>query len=144
VTVVFTEELYWVACTLAGDARRGYQPRGVNLLTAEHVFPRLRKAVYFVVDRSGNIAYVGKVCRPGDIAAVESRIAEHVEDVTKASTWSRLYVIPLKVDTPNDVVEYVEGLVGERLEPNQNKRLPKTMRRALVAQPFVGGTAGAK
>jgi hypothetical protein len=138
--VKFTADLYWVTCTLAGKARRGYLPHGVNLLTAEPKFPQVRKAVYIVVDRTGYVAYVGKVCRPIDITAVESRLVEHVEEVAKARTWAKLYAIPLKADTPDVVVEYIEGLVGERLEPYQNKRLPNVARLAATVEALVADT----
>jgi hypothetical protein len=131
--VKFSDDLYWVSCTLAGGARRGYEPRGVNLRTAEPKFPQVTKAVYFVVDGAGYVAYVGKVCRAGDVRAIESRLKEHVGEAVKASTWARLYVVPLQSSTANVVVEYVEGLVGERLEPYQNKRLPNCARLAPVA-----------
>jgi hypothetical protein len=136
----FTSDLYWVVCTLAGDARRGYLPHWVNLLAAEPRFPHVRKAAYFVIDRSGNVAYVGKVCRPSDITAVGSRLVEHVQDVAKAMTWAKLFVIPLKVDTPNVVVESIEEVVGERLEPYQNRRLPRRARLASAIEALLGGT----
>jgi hypothetical protein len=139
--VKFTDDLYWVVCTLAGDARRGYLPHGVNLLVAEPSFPRVRKAVYFVIDRSGNVAYVGKVCRPADVTAVETRLIEHVMEAEKAMTWTKLYAIPLKADTPKVVVEYIEGLVGERLEPYGSKRLPNAARLAATAEALVAEAA---
>src|SRR5262245_3155304 len=99
--IKFTADLYWVACTLAGDARLGYVPDGINLLAAEPKFPRVRKAIYVVVDRAGYVAYVGKVCRSFDVAAVESRLFEHIQEIAKAGTWSKLFVIPLRNDTPS-------------------------------------------
>jgi hypothetical protein len=136
-----TPDLYWVACTLAGDWRRGYLPHGVNLLSAEPRLPHLRKAVYVVTDRAGRVAYVGKVCRPEDIAAVESRLREHVEQLEKAMTWAMLYVVPLKSETPDVVVEYIEGLIGERLKPYQNKRLPNVVRLASIVEEPLADSA---
>jgi hypothetical protein len=117
-------DLYWVACSLAGGWRRGYLPDGVNLLCAEPVFPRVRKGVYIASDRAGKVTYVGKVTR-GDVSAVRSRLLEHVRDRRKAHRWATLHVVPLRDDTPAEVVEELEGLIGRRLMPTMNERLPR-------------------
>jgi hypothetical protein len=86
-----TRDLYWTACTIAGNWRRGYLPHGVNLRSAVPKFPLVRKAVYIVCDPAGGVAYVGKVARVGDSLAVASRVNEHVVDPAKADGWARLY-----------------------------------------------------
>jgi hypothetical protein len=124
--VRMTPQTFWAACVLAGDWRKGYLPDPINLLAEPH-YPRVRKAVYVAVDRDGHVAYVGRVCRPGDLAAVGSRIREHVRTVAKEAVWAQLYVIPLANDTPPEAVALVEGLVGRRLQPYQSRRLPNVV-----------------
>jgi hypothetical protein len=123
-----TRDLYWATCTLAGPWRRGYLERGVNLLSAVPRFPTVRTAVYVACDASGTVAYVGKVARRNDWIAVASRVGEHVTDPAKAEAWAKLYVVPLSHETPAVVVDYLEALTIEFLEPYQNRRRPSTHR----------------
>src|SRR5438874_717072 len=67
---------------LAGEWRCGYLPEPVNLLSASPCFPRVEKAVYVACDRSGEVAYVGKVARSGG-RALASRLREHVRNREK-------------------------------------------------------------
>jgi hypothetical protein len=121
-------DLYWVACTLAGEWRRGYLPEPVNLLSAGPSFPHVNKAVYVACDRSGNVVYVGKVSRRGR-AAVAARVSEHVRSPDKAGIWAHLYVVPLRTDTPPEIVLELEGTIGRRLTPSGSRRLPRAANR---------------
>jgi hypothetical protein len=136
-----TRDLYWTACTVAGPWRRGHRPRGVNLRSAAPKFPLVRKAVYVVCDSTGTVAYVGKVTRASDSLAVAARVREHVIEPTKATTWSHLYVVPLRVDTPGVVVDYVEASLIELLEPYQNRLHPSATRLASLAQAYMSSAA---
>jgi hypothetical protein len=120
------KDLYWVACSLAGEWRRGYLPDGVNLLSAAPPFPRVRRGVYIACDRTGRIVYVGKVTR-ADARAVRARVFEHVRDDKKAYLWATIHVVPLRDDTPTEVVAHLEGVIGRRLMPATNRRLPRPL-----------------
>ncbi len=118
------EDLYWVACVIAGEWRSGYLPHGINLLAVERKFPLVSKAVYIACDRDGRPIYVGKVTRSSG-TAVRDRTGEHVQDAAKAQLWVRLYIVPLRRDTPDDVVLHLEGEIGRRLLAPKTHRLPR-------------------
>src|SRR5690349_4012234 len=111
-----SDDLYWVVCALAGEWRRGFLPEPVNLHSASPWFPPVDKAIYIACDRRGEIAYVGKVARGGGVA-IAARVREHVRNPAKASTWAHLYVVPLRRDTPANIVLQLEGEIGRRLRP---------------------------
>lgn len=79
--------------------------------------------MYVAVDCVGIIRYVGSVCRTRP-AAVRERTAEHVREWWKERHWTHLYVVPLAAETPSATVKMIEGRIGRRLKPADNRRLP--------------------
>lgn len=119
-----TDALYLVAARIAGDHLAGYVPVPYRLAgPAPHTLPLRAKAVYIAVDATGVVRYVGSVCRPRR-AAVRERTTEHVREWFKRRNWATVYVVPLHPTTPSSIVKDVEGRIGRRLEPTDNRRLP--------------------
>ena len=54
----------------------------------------------------------------------EDASEEHVRHWFKERNWSKIYVVPLDPETPTAVVKAVEGRIGRRLKPVDNRRLP--------------------
>jgi hypothetical protein len=119
-----TRELYDVAVAIASDWRGGYLPKPYRLTgQPPHVLPKRSKAVYIAVDGAGVIRYVGSVSRTRS-TAVRERTSEHVRHWFKERNWSTMYVVPLDPETPSAVVKALEGRIGRRLKPTDNRRLP--------------------
>lgn len=85
---------------------------------------RCSVAIYIVCDVGQRCCYVGSVARRKH-GGLESRIAEHLADHTKRSTWHTVWVLPLREDTPIVEVRRLEGVVGAHLGPRASRRLPK-------------------
>ena len=121
-----TTALYRAACSLAGEHRSGFFPVPYRIAGAvPHRLPRTKRAVYIAVDDAGTVRYVGSVCRGGVRSAVTARLAEHVRDWWKERHWTHLYVVPLADTTPSATVKRIEGRIGRRLCPADNRRLPR-------------------
>ena len=119
-----TPELYAVAAALAGESRAGYLPRPYRVAGgAPHVVPVRAKAVYIAVDGAGVIRYVGSVSRSRP-TAIRERLAEHLRQWFKQRNWSEVYVVPLFPNTAPNLVKGIEGRIGRRLKPTDNRRLP--------------------
>ncbi len=80
-------------------------------------------AVYIVEDASGNCRYVGSVCR--GVGGLAARIAEHLTDPIKCELWHRVWVLPLRPETPEVEVRRIEGVVGAHLPRLGSQRLPR-------------------
>lgn len=87
--------------------------------------PSYPVAVYVAVGLSGEVLYVGSVCRPDDPAGVASRMEEHLRKLDRLQTWAQLYVVPLRADTPLTTVRRIEGRIGAHLAPVMNRALPR-------------------
>src|SRR5438128_12601820 len=81
--------------------------------------------VYIVCDALERVRYVGSVRRPQRVAGVAARLREHLRDSLKHLTWHTVWVVPLRDETPVDVVRRLEGAVGTDLQPLGSQRLPK-------------------
>jgi hypothetical protein len=122
---VMSRELYAVASTLAAGARAGFLPDPFRVAgPAPHELPFGGKGVYIAVDVRGVVRYVGSVSRPRR-NGVRERVVEHVRAWFKERHWTHIYVVPLSDETPATVVKMIEGRIGRRLRPLDNKRLPR-------------------
>jgi hypothetical protein len=74
-------------------------------------------AIYIVETRFGEVLYVGKTGRGEGRDAVAERIREHMRETNKGAMWHQVYVIPLRAETPNRVIEIIEGVVASDLHP---------------------------
>ena len=89
-------------------------------------FPlNLEAAIYIAYGRDRHCRYVGSVARI-DTGGLSSRIADHLRDSQKRETWTDLWVLPLKPDTPLVSIRKLEGVIGAHLRPIDNIRLPRT------------------
>jgi hypothetical protein len=80
--------------------------------------------VYVVQDALERVRYVGSVSRPGQARGVANRLREHLREPLKKMTWHCVWVLPLRDDTPREVVRRIEGAVGVDLAPISGRRLP--------------------
>lgn len=119
-----TNALYRVAAGIAGEHRAGYLPGPYRLAgPVPHNLPLRSKAIYIAVDSAGVVRYVGSVCRSRR-TAIRERTMEHVREWFKRHNWTVVYVVPLDPSTPSNVVKQIEGRIGRRLTPSDNRRLP--------------------
>lgn len=90
------------------------------------VLPRgIGAAIYIIENRQGEALYVGKTSRGDGRDAVVERLTEHMHQTDKAALWHRAYIIPLRSDTPGDVVEAIEGIIASDLGPSWSQTHPK-------------------
>lgn len=87
--------------------------------------PDCAVAVYVAVGVDGRVLYVGSVVRRADPKAVANRLAEHLRQPQRLAAWNSLYLIPLREDTPLEVVRRIEGRIGAHLAPGMSKALPR-------------------
>jgi hypothetical protein len=122
--VTVDDKVYWTAWGMAGDAKCGYLPSPVDLLSPVCRLPAIRNAVYLAATQERELLYVGSVARAHP-TALRDRVAEHVRENWKAWSWAWLWVVPLKPDIAALRVREVEGRIGRRFGPPQNRRLPR-------------------
>lgn len=83
-----------------------------------------RKAIYIVVNSRGECCYVGQT-RPRSrwSGAAAARLRQHLADPSKRAEWASYWVIPLRDDTPNDVLNQLERRICLRLQiPLRHRR----------------------
>jgi hypothetical protein len=80
--------------------------------------------VYIACDDFDRVVYVGSVHRPGNVAGISERIAEHLRDARKALCWARLWILVVDERQTVEWVRTYEAIVGEELQPTWNERLP--------------------
>ena len=115
-----TPTTYLVLCTYAGSALGWSHPWAVP---ATHPFPlQVEGAVYVVEDKDGRCCYVGSVNRRA--GGLADRLAEHLDDPGKRSSWHHVWVVPLRSHTTEVEVRRIEGVIGAHLGPYMSRRLP--------------------
>lgn len=72
--------------------------------------------VYVVVDADDVVQYIGKVCRE-DPSAIRDRFANHH---ASRDTWDGVWLLPLRDDCPNHVVETLEASMIRAYRPTGN------------------------
>jgi len=72
--------------------------------------------VYVVVDTDDVVQYIGKVCRE-DPSAIRDRFATHH---ACRYTWDGVWLLPLRDDCPNHVVETLEANMIRAFRPTGN------------------------
>ena len=87
--------------------------------------PEFSRGVYVVLDTSGGIAYVGKVCLVLDAGRFHRRVEEHVGDPVKRASFDAVYFFPIKSEFDNRFVEHVEGWFARVLRPSIGQRAPR-------------------
>lgn len=114
---------YHDLCSYAGS--RLWWPHPWPLQAATPFGLQVGSAVYIVEDATGNCRYVGSVCR--DVGGLAVRIAEHLNELTKCQSWYRVWVLPIRPETPEIEVRRVEGVVGAHLPRLGFQRLPRAL-----------------
>lgn len=86
--------------------------------------PQARSAVYIAVNKAGETLYVGSVARDS-LQSLRRRVEEHLREHYKATTWDKMWVLPLQDQLCVEEVRWAEGRVGHFLKPTDNRRLPR-------------------
>ncbi|MGY5533920.1 hypothetical protein [Streptomyces sp. J1] len=117
-----TPENYNTACDLAGTSLLRRMPAASTILqiTEGGAWNEFSTGVYIAADFENAIRYTGSAIREDSVGA---RVQEHVLR-GRAAQWTRLMVVPLAVDTDEDLVRRIEGRIGAVLRPLDIKRLP--------------------
>ena len=119
---------YEVLTQYAGDHLLESVPTAVRIGAGEAVSD-YAAAVYVALGLTGEVLYVGSVCRPENPRAVGARLAEHLRRLERFQQWDSLLIFPLKPDTSLADVRRIEGRIGAHLRPSTSKVLP-SLRRA--------------
>jgi hypothetical protein len=75
---------------------------------------------YVGVNLEQRVNYVGKVCRTDD--GFDSRFASHHQDI---DAWAYVWLLPLRLDVPAQVVKGIEALLIWVLRPSDNLVRPR-------------------
>jgi hypothetical protein len=113
---------YRAICRYAGEWLDRPLPRAIPL--DEITTITATSGVYVVCEPLGRVQYVGSVCRPDRTSGVAGRLREHLREGHKRLGWKTVWVVPLKPETPVEIVRSVEACVGVDLEPRGKNRLP--------------------
>lgn len=120
-----TESLYHACYAYLGEHRAEPLPEPYELVGAcAERLPQPTSCVYVVGDADGEALYVGSIHRAHP-SALQARLREHLSERRKARTWRRVWVLPVRSGTPRAVVRALEGRVGRRLAPTDQRRLPR-------------------
>lgn len=76
--------------------------------------------IYLACRVDGELLYVGSAVRPDDPYGVGRRVLEH--PLKRRSSWRWVWVLPLRDETPRDVVLAIEGHLIDHLRPPMNRR----------------------
>lgn len=140
---IMTEPCYLYLSSLAGKWLLETRPNSEKLGTlSSWSNPRgdEARAVYIVVNRHGKCCYVGQTRptrRAENVTAV--RLGQHLKESSKRENWSNYWVIPLRSDTPNHVVDLLEKQIAVRLMiPLRHSVARRTPQRPIrPPKPFV-------
>jgi hypothetical protein len=80
---------------------------------------RVGVGVYLACGPDGSLCYVGSAVRPHAVHGVADRVFEH--PLTRRARWREAWIIPLREDTPREVVHAVEGGIIELFRPPDNR-----------------------
>lgn len=96
-------------------------PEGSFRLDAQgRIHARWPVGIYVAVDATGTALYVGQICRDS-WEALKDRLVAHHQPV---ATWHRVWLLPLRADTPPEVVARVEAMMIRWLNPSDNRQFP--------------------
>jgi hypothetical protein len=113
---------YRSLCRYAGEWINGPVERSFALDDLDSIVAC--SGIYVVCEPLERVQYVGSVCRPASRAGVADRLREHLREGHKRLRWKTVWVVPLKTETPLNVVRSIEACVGRDLDPIGGGRLP--------------------
>ena len=109
---------YREVARLARDWVRGLFPRPIRAPDISRI--RAGVGLYLACQAGGQLHYIGSVVRPNDSRGIAKRISQHPRKVR--AKWWLLWVLPLRDDTPRNVVLSIEGQAIDLLNPPGNRR----------------------
>ena len=95
-----------------------WESRKITTVIEQKIWGNFPKVVYVVLDAQNVVAYVGSTNR-----TIAERLSEHVK-IDNRSNWTRVMIIPLKSGLQDSELRMYEGIVGRRLRPYNNSKLP--------------------
>jgi hypothetical protein len=128
--IAMTPAIYRNLARLAGDALLDLRPYPQPV---DDCGGGEERAVYIVETAGGYACYAGQP-RPGSVDARGvggARLAAHLRSPSKRAEWARCWVIPLRYDIGNTVVDQLEVAVCTRLMLPVRNRAWKAREREL-------------
>jgi hypothetical protein len=113
-------ELYRAARVLAGQWAGEDDATPYALAAGPGAIPGSGPVVYIVGNLSNEVAYVGS-----SMTGAAGRLRIHLREIEKSCTWRSVWLVHLRLETPEREVRRVEGRVGARLKPTGTLRLPR-------------------
>jgi len=95
-----------------------WESRKITTVIGQKIWGDFSNVVYIVLDAQNVVAYVGSTNR-----SISERLSEHVK-IDNRSNWIRVMIIPLKAGLLDSELRMYEGMVGRRLRPYNNSKLP--------------------
>ncbi|GMU09072.1 hypothetical protein [Corallococcus caeni] len=122
-----TRDLYLRAAGVGGDWVRGAHLRAIRLELTKRANAGV--GIYFCCDAQGQLRYIGSAVRPESAHGVGARLHEH--PLSRRANWTSAWILPLKNETPRDVVHIIEGRLITIFDPPDNRRrhTPRAVRR---------------
>lgn len=130
-TVQMNEERYTMLAGLAGRWLEEHRPAPVPMTSRSVAAGGEQRALYVVVNAEGYACYAGQTRPPSAGSGVASRrLGHHLREQSKRQEWAAFWVLPLRDDTPDGVVNSLERDVCARLSvPLQNRTYRAAERR---------------
>lgn len=118
---IMDAQVYRAVYRLVGPTGSPALPRPYRVSDFD-THPHVAAGVYVVTDRRSRVRYVGSAMRKE--RGVSSRLREHLRSAEKERAWAYVWFLPFGADVALTQVRLMERLVGERLCPTDNRRLP--------------------
>jgi hypothetical protein len=95
-----------------------WESRKISEVVSLKTWSEYQNVIYVIVDKDNLAVYVGSTNR-----TISERLSEHIR-LAKRSAWERVFVLPMKDGLDEESLRKYEGLVGRRLRPYSNGKLP--------------------
>ena len=122
--VRLTPSLYSELARLAVPWCAGLYPRPIPIERVREAL--VSTGIYLACAADGTLRYVGMAVRRADAVGVGGRVREH--KVSRRAEWDRVWIVPLRPDTPRSVARSIESLFIRMLRPTDNIDLSRPHR----------------
>ena len=95
-----------------------WESRKISDVVESRLWAEYQRVVYVVLDKESRVTYVGSTIR-----SIAERLAEHIK-IDNRINWDRVMIVPLKNGIVEAELRKFEGLIGRRLRPYDNSKLP--------------------
>jgi hypothetical protein len=95
-----------------------WESKKISEVVESRMWSDYNKVVYIILDRENLVAYVGSTIR-----SISERLSEHIK-IDNRINWERVMIVPLKNGLVDAELREYEGLIGRRLRPYDNSKLP--------------------